>query len=148
LTFAFNPPQVSLEFLTVKWSRGLDALFPRLEAPAAEAPSFGHFALRESEDFAGGLDSDTIAEDTDLTLSLHRMGWRVNYVPEAIAWTEAPDTIRGLAKQRFRWAFGTMQCLWKHRNLILPTLALSVASAYRALPSSKSCSSPQFPLLT
>jgi peptidoglycan-N-acetylglucosamine deacetylase len=40
-------------------------------------------------------------------------------VPEAIAWTEAPDSIRALAKQRFRWAFGTMQCLWKHRDLIL-----------------------------
>jgi peptidoglycan-N-acetylglucosamine deacetylase len=72
-------------------------------------------AIQES----GGLDSDTIAEDTDLTLSLHRMGWRVTYVPEAIAWTEAPDSIRALAKQRFRWAFGTMQCLWKHRDLIL-----------------------------
>lgn len=68
---------------------------------------------------AGGLGSDTIAEDTDLTLSLHRVGWRVTYSSEAIAWTEAPDTIRSLAKQRFRWAFGTMQCLWKHRDLIL-----------------------------
>jgi peptidoglycan-N-acetylglucosamine deacetylase len=68
---------------------------------------------------AGGLDSDTIAEDTDLTLSLHRVGWRVTYAPEALAWTEAPETIRALVKQRFRWAFGTMQCLWKHRDLIL-----------------------------
>ena len=68
---------------------------------------------------AGGLGSETIAEDTDLTLSLHRMGWRVTYASEAIAWTEAPDTVRALCKQRFRWAFGTMQCLWKHRDLIL-----------------------------
>jgi hypothetical protein len=57
LTFAFNPPQVSLEFLTIKWSRRLDALFPSFEAPAAKAPSFGYFALRESEDFAGGFDA-------------------------------------------------------------------------------------------
>ena len=74
---------------------------------------------REAIQEAGGLDSDTIAEDTDLTLSLHRLGWRVTYAPEAIAWTEAPDTIRALAKQRCRWAFGTMQCLWKHRDLVL-----------------------------
>jgi cellulose synthase/poly-beta-1,6-N-acetylglucosamine synthase-like glycosyltransferase len=47
------------------------------------------------------------------------MGWRVTYASEAIAWTEAPDTVRALCKQRFRWAFGTMQCLWKHRDLIL-----------------------------
>ncbi|HEY5742265.1 MAG TPA: bifunctional polysaccharide deacetylase/glycosyltransferase family 2 protein, partial [Terrimicrobiaceae bacterium] len=70
---------------------------------------------------AGGLTSDTIAEDTDLTLSLHRMGWRVTYAPDAIAWTEAPDTVRTLSKQRFRWAFGTMQCLWKHRDMLLNT---------------------------
>lgn len=67
---------------------------------------------------AGGFGHDTLAEDTDLTLCLHRTGWRVTYEPDAIAWTEAPETTRALAKQRFRWAFGTMQCLWKHRDLI------------------------------
>ena len=54
---AFDPPQASLKLLPIKWSRGLDALFPRLKSPAAEAPSFGYFALRESELFAGGLDT-------------------------------------------------------------------------------------------
>ncbi len=66
---------------------------------------------------AGGFSHDTLAEDTDMTLSLHRLGWRIGYAPEAIAWTEAPETWRALAKQRVRWAFGTMQCLWKHRDL-------------------------------
>ncbi len=68
---------------------------------------------------AGGFALDTLAEDTDLTLSLHRAGWVIAYAPDAIAWTEAPESVRTLAKQRFRWAFGTMQCLWKHRDLIL-----------------------------
>lgn len=68
---------------------------------------------------AGGFASDTLAEDTDLTLSLHRAGWRVTYAPAAIAWTEAPETVGTLAKQRFRWAFGTMQCVWKHRDMLL-----------------------------
>ena len=54
---AFDPPQASLKLLPIKWSRGLDALFPRLKSPAAEAPSFGYFALRESELFAGGFDT-------------------------------------------------------------------------------------------
>jgi len=54
---AFDQPQASLKLLPIKWSRGLDALFPRLKSPAAEAPSFGYFALRESELFAGGLDT-------------------------------------------------------------------------------------------
>ncbi len=66
---------------------------------------------------AGWLSLDTLAEDTDLTLSLHRKGYRVEYAPDAIAWTEAPETVRALARQRFRWAYGTMQCLWKHRDL-------------------------------
>lgn len=67
---------------------------------------------------AGGFSHDTLAEDTDLTLSLHRLGYRIAYAPEAIAWTEAPETWRSLARQRVRWAFGTMQCLWKHRDLV------------------------------
>ena len=66
---------------------------------------------------AGGFSHDTLAEDTDMTLTLQRLGWRIGYAPEAIAWTEAPETWRALAKQRVRWAFGTMQCLWKHRDL-------------------------------
>ena len=37
----------------------------------------------------------------------------------AIGWTEAPDTLNGLVKQRFRWAYGTLQCLWKHRGVTL-----------------------------
>ncbi|MGD9948037.1 MAG: polysaccharide deacetylase family protein [Desulfobulbus sp.] len=67
---------------------------------------------------AGGISNDTLAEDTDLTLSLHRCGYRICYSAKAIAWTEAPETLPTFAKQRFRWAFGTLQCLWKHRELL------------------------------
>lgn len=73
---------------------------------------------REAIEDAGGFSLDTLAEDTDLTLSLHKKGWRIDYAPNAIAWTEAPESYRALAKQRFRWAFGTLQCLWKHRDLV------------------------------
>ncbi|HMG05627.1 MAG TPA: glycosyltransferase [Chthoniobacterales bacterium] len=76
-------------------------------------------AMRKSAiDDAGGLSLETLAEDTDLTLSLHKRGQRMVYVPGAIAWTEAPETVRTLARQRFRWAYGTLQCLWKHRDMI------------------------------
>ena len=75
-------------------------------------------AIRRSAlEAAGGFSHDTLAEDTDLTLTFHRLGYRLDYAPDAIAWTEAPETWRGLAKQRFRWCFGTMQCLWKHRDM-------------------------------
>ncbi len=67
---------------------------------------------------AGGLSLETLAEDTDLTLALHKERQRIVYVPGAIAWTEAPETVRALARQRFRWAYGTLQCLWKHRDMV------------------------------
>ena len=67
---------------------------------------------------AGGLSLQTLAEDTDLTLSLHRHRQRIVYVPDAIAWTEAPESMRTLARQRSRWAYGTLQCLWKHRDMV------------------------------
>ena len=63
---------------------------------------------------AGPITNDTLAEDTDLTLQLHRLGWKVAFAPAAIADTEAPESVKALLSQRFRWAFGTLQCLWKH----------------------------------
>jgi cellulose synthase/poly-beta-1,6-N-acetylglucosamine synthase-like glycosyltransferase/peptidoglycan/xylan/chitin deacetylase (PgdA/CDA1 family)/spore germination protein YaaH len=63
----------------------------------------------------GGFPSDTLAEDQDLTIAVQRAGHAVLYDSTAIAWTEAPTSARDLARQRFRWAFGTLQCLWKHR---------------------------------
>ncbi|MBB3858799.1 peptidoglycan/xylan/chitin deacetylase (PgdA/CDA1 family)/spore germination protein YaaH/GT2 family glycosyltransferase [Novosphingobium hassiacum] len=73
---------------------------------------------RAALDDAGGYPEDTLAEDQDLTIAIQRKGWRVTYDPRAVAWTEAPETFRSLAKQRYRWAFGTLQCLWKHRRVI------------------------------
>jgi peptidoglycan-N-acetylglucosamine deacetylase len=63
----------------------------------------------------GGYPADTLAEDQDLTLAVQRAGWRVEFDASARAYTEAPDTVSGLLKQRFRWSFGTLQCIWKHR---------------------------------
>jgi cellulose synthase/poly-beta-1,6-N-acetylglucosamine synthase-like glycosyltransferase len=73
---------------------------------------------KEAIDQAGSLSLQTLAEDTDLTLSLHKHRQRIVYVPDAIAWTEAPESVRTLARQRFRWAYGTLQCLWKHRDML------------------------------
>jgi peptidoglycan-N-acetylglucosamine deacetylase len=65
----------------------------------------------------GGFAQDTLAEDADLTLTILQKGYRIRYEPAAIALTEAPDTIKGFLKQRFRWMFGTMQVAWKHRRV-------------------------------
>ncbi|NDA10774.1 MAG: glycosyltransferase family 2 protein, partial [Verrucomicrobia bacterium] len=66
----------------------------------------------------GGFSEDTLAEDADLTLALHAAGWKVAYAPQAVAWTEAPATVGGLLRQRRRWTYGTLQSIWKHRNLL------------------------------
>jgi cellulose synthase/poly-beta-1,6-N-acetylglucosamine synthase-like glycosyltransferase/peptidoglycan/xylan/chitin deacetylase (PgdA/CDA1 family) len=67
---------------------------------------------------AGGLSRATLAEDTDLTMALHRAGWRVVYEETAIARTEAPSTLRQLWRQRYRWSYGTMQAMWRHRRAV------------------------------
>lgn len=66
----------------------------------------------------GGFSADTVAEDTDLTISLRRNGWRIVYDEESIGSTQAPETAAALVKQRFRWTFGTLQAVWKHRDTL------------------------------
>jgi cellulose synthase/poly-beta-1,6-N-acetylglucosamine synthase-like glycosyltransferase/peptidoglycan/xylan/chitin deacetylase (PgdA/CDA1 family) len=66
----------------------------------------------------GGFSSATIAEDQDLTIQVRKLGYKIGYEEDAIGLTEAPDSFRDLAKQRFRWSFGTLQCMWKHKNAL------------------------------
>jgi cellulose synthase/poly-beta-1,6-N-acetylglucosamine synthase-like glycosyltransferase/peptidoglycan/xylan/chitin deacetylase (PgdA/CDA1 family) len=72
---------------------------------------------RTALETVGGFRADTLAEDQDLTIGLQEKGYQVRFDSSAIAWTEAPASFRALAKQRFRWAYGTLQCLWKYRRL-------------------------------
>ena len=74
---------------------------------------------REALAAVGGLSADTLAEDTDLTMALCRSPWRVVYEPGAVAWTEAPGSLRQLWRQRYRWCYGTMQAMWKHRRAVV-----------------------------
>lgn len=67
----------------------------------------------------GGMSDDTLAEDTDITMALHRDGWRVVYAENARAWTEAPESVQQLWSQRYRWCYGTMQAIWKHRRALI-----------------------------
>src|SRR6266496_3571049 len=71
-------------------------------------------AVRE----AGGYHVDTVAEDADLTMALLRNGYRVEYEDLALAFTEAPTNANALMRQRFRWSFGILQAVWKHRRAI------------------------------
>ena len=67
---------------------------------------------------AGGFNDLTLAEDAALTLAIRKMGYAIVYEDEAVALTEAPDTVRGFIRQRFRWMFGTMQVAWKHADVL------------------------------
>ncbi|TMG36375.1 MAG: glycosyltransferase family 2 protein [Chloroflexi bacterium] len=71
---------------------------------------------REAIVRAGGFPRDTLAEDADLTVAIGMYGYQVRTVADARAWTEVPATWRALWKQRYRWSYGTLQVLWKHRD--------------------------------
>jgi cellulose synthase/poly-beta-1,6-N-acetylglucosamine synthase-like glycosyltransferase/spore germination protein YaaH/peptidoglycan/xylan/chitin deacetylase (PgdA/CDA1 family) len=83
-------------------------------------------AVRE----AGGYHVDTVAEDADLTMALLRNGYRVEYEDLALAFTEAPTTANALMRQRFRWSFGILQAIFKHRKVF----ARKGALGFVALP--------------
>ncbi len=75
---------------------------------------------------AGGYPLNTVAEDADLTMSLLESGWRIDYEDRALAFTEAPIDASGLMRQRFRWSFGTLQAVWKHRAAFVRNKAMGL----------------------
>jgi cellulose synthase/poly-beta-1,6-N-acetylglucosamine synthase-like glycosyltransferase len=72
----------------------------------------------------GGLDERSLAEDAELVVTLQehlrrqRRPHRVVFVPEPVCWTEVPETVSVLGRQRKRWSHGLGQLLWKHRTMI------------------------------
>ncbi|MFE7871684.1 bifunctional polysaccharide deacetylase/glycosyltransferase family 2 protein [Micromonospora humida] len=93
-------------------------LYETLRCMSTVPGAIGGFR-REALRYAGGMTDDTLAEDTDITIALGRAGWKVVYEETARAWTEAPATMGQLWKQRYRWSYGTMQAMWKHRRSVL-----------------------------
>ncbi|MFJ5921747.1 bifunctional polysaccharide deacetylase/glycosyltransferase family 2 protein [Kitasatospora sp. NPDC092948] len=77
--------------------------------------AFRKEALRQ----VGGMSDDTLAEDTDITIGVLCAGWRVVYAERARAWTEAPASLQQLWSQRYRWSYGSMQAMWKHRRAVV-----------------------------
>ncbi|KUL20675.1 bifunctional polysaccharide deacetylase/glycosyltransferase family 2 protein [Streptomyces regalis] len=93
-------------------------MFEVLECMPTVPGAIGAFR-RDALMGVGGVSEDTLAEDTDLTMALWRAGWRVVYEESAIAWTEVPTSLRQLWRQRYRWCYGTLQAMWKHRGAVL-----------------------------
>jgi peptidoglycan-N-acetylglucosamine deacetylase len=105
----------ALEYITSQnfERRALDVLGAVSVVPGAIG-AWRVSAVRE----AGGYHTDTVAEDADLTMALLRMGYRVEYEDMALAYTEAPTNANGLMRQRFRWSFGILQAVYKHRAVV------------------------------
>lgn len=94
----------------------------------------GAFAVfrREAVLEAGGFHRDTVGEDMEMVVRLHRLGrdrqrnggrrgpsYRIRFVPEPVSWTEAPETLKMLSRQRNRWHRGQVESLWRHRRMLM-----------------------------
>src|SRR6202166_2274913 len=117
----------ALEYITSQnfERRALDVLGAVSVVPGAIG-AWRVSAVRE----AGGYQLDTVAEDADLTMALLRRGYRVEYEDMALAYTEAPTNANGLMRQRFGWAFGILQAVYKHSGVF----ARKGALGFVALP--------------
>jgi poly-beta-1,6-N-acetyl-D-glucosamine synthase len=73
---------------------------------------------RKAIEGTGGYDSDTFAEDFDMTVKILADGWKINYEPKAIAYTESPEELLDIIKQRYRWSRGILQALRKQKHLL------------------------------
>jgi cellulose synthase/poly-beta-1,6-N-acetylglucosamine synthase-like glycosyltransferase len=95
-----------------------------IDASLIISGAFGIFS-REAVVSAGGYSTDTVGEDMELVVRLHRyhaekgIPYKIQFVPDPVAWTECPETIRVLARQRDRWQRGLYQSLTRHTRMLL-----------------------------
>jgi cellulose synthase/poly-beta-1,6-N-acetylglucosamine synthase-like glycosyltransferase len=105
----------SIEYIT---SQNFDRrAFAWLNGITVVPGAIGAFRKKAIED-AGGFTTDTLAEDCDLSVRILRQGYTIANEHEALAFTEAPESVKMFIKQRFRWSFGVMQTFWKHRDVL------------------------------
>lgn len=105
----------SIEYTT---SQNFDRkAFAAINAITVVPGAIGLFLRKALED-AGGFTTDTLAEDCDLTIRILRLGYTIENENNAIALTEAPESVKQFMKQRSRWSFGVMQTFWKHRDAL------------------------------
>ena len=95
-----------------------------LDATLIISGAFGMFQ-RSVVTEAGGYATDTVGEDMELVVRLHRhcreqgRPYRVAFVPDPVAWTECPESLRVLGRQRDRWQRGLVESMWRHRAMLL-----------------------------
>jgi poly-beta-1,6 N-acetyl-D-glucosamine synthase len=105
----------SIEYIT---SQNFDRqAFAWLNGITVVPGAIGAFRKKAIED-AGGFTTDTLAEDCDLSVRILKQGYTIANEREALAFTEAPESVKMFIKQRFRWSFGVMQTFWKHHDVL------------------------------
>lgn len=99
-------------------------LFDKFNGSFIISGAFGLFK-KETVIAAGGYDRSTMGEDMELVVKLHEycvsneIPYLIRYATDAICWTQAPERLRDLCKQRKRWHIGLFQSMWKHRGIFL-----------------------------
>ena len=122
-----TPKKVLPNFQIVEYLRAFIAVrtaWSRLNCLLIISGAFGMFRRRDLI-LAGGYSGDTVGEDMELTTRIHRVlrendrRYKISFVPDPIAWTEVPDTLRVLGRQRDRWHRGLIDTLVRHRRMLL-----------------------------
>ncbi|MFQ5836469.1 MAG: glycosyltransferase family 2 protein [Candidatus Bathyarchaeia archaeon] len=104
----------ALEYIVgINLFRRSEAYFQKVTVVPGPIGAFRASLLKE----VGLFDGDTFAEDADVTLKILKAGYKTVFEPQAIGYTEAPNTMTAVAKQRYRWYRGSLQCLSKHKDM-------------------------------
>ena len=122
-----RPPRNLLALLqTVEYLRAFlmaRLAWSRIACLMVISGAFGLFS-RAAVMEVGGYSLGTVGEDMELIVKLHRKAreekrdYRIGFVPEPVCWTEAPETVEVLARQRARWQRGTLETFAKHRDML------------------------------
>lgn len=105
----------ALEYISgISMERFAQSFFGNIMITPGACGAWSKKAVLES----GGFSSDTLAEDCDLTLKIQKSGYKSITDLNAIAYTEAPKTVKDLLKQRFRWMYGNLQVFWKQKDMV------------------------------
>lgn len=119
------PKSIVAQFQVVEYLRAFLAArvgWDVLQATLIISGAFGVFKRGIVVD-AGGFATGTVGEDMELVVRLHRhcrendIAYRIAFIPDPVAWTEAPEDLRSLGRQRNRWQRGLVQTLWRHRQM-------------------------------
>ena len=121
------PSRILPLFQTIEYLRAFlmaRLAWSELNALTIVSGAFGIFRRSVAVE-VGGYTHGTVGEDLEIIIKIHRwmsergQHYRIRFIPEPVCWTEAPESLRVLARQRMRWQRGALETLYRHRDMIL-----------------------------